>query len=139
LAPAHSAAASPSYRSTRAWHTSCTRAAIAFGKRCSAGGFAKMAISSSGSNAANSAAVGSWPSRCASTYGELKAFSIVTCWSSTIPTSNASGLRSSSLLASASIGSESVMDPSCLPLGVWREPHRAGPDVTADHACEVTR
>jgi hypothetical protein len=100
---------SPSYASTSARHTSCERAAIALGKRCNAGGLAKIAASSSASNPAISAAVGSCPSRWARTYGEENAFSNGTRWSSSIPRSSASGSRASSALAAGSMGRVSVM------------------------------
>ena len=54
-------------------------AAIAFGKRCSAGRSAKTAASSSGLAAASSSAVGSCPSRRTRSRGALKARSNGTC------------------------------------------------------------
>src|SRR5579859_2249371 len=60
------------------------------GKRCSAGRSRNTRSSRSGSMRAIFVASRS-PSRFLSSYGPLKAFSIFTCWSSTIPMSSASG------------------------------------------------
>ena len=93
---------------------SWTRAAIARGYRCMAGRSEKIAASRSGSNSASSAAVGSWPSRRTRSSGPLNAFSSVTCWSSSMAMSRASGLRLSSSLASGSTGIQIVTAPSVL-------------------------
>jgi hypothetical protein len=74
--------------------------------------------------------VGTWPSRWDNTYGELNAFSSLSCWSSVIPISSANGLVESSSLASASIGNDIVMAP-ILP----RRPaqgEKCGPDFFAE-------
>ena len=85
---------------------------MARGNRCSAGRSAKMPASASGSKSASSCAVGSWPSRSASWYGELNAFSNGTCWSSIIASSSANPSRDSNSLACGSIGSDSVISSS---------------------------
>src|SRR5438552_5579429 len=100
-----------------------TRRAMLPGKRCSAGRSRNTLSNASGSMLARLRA-SSPPSRFFSSYGPMKAFSIFTCWSSTIPMSSARGSVSSSWLASSfsvhTIGDISSYEPPCSVAGLAR-------------------
>src|SRR5712691_9118849 len=84
------------------------------GKRCSAGRSRNTLSNLSGSMLAIVRA-SSPPSRFFNSYGPMKAFSIFTCWSSTIPMSSASGSLSSRRLASSlSVQTIGTSSPSLL-------------------------
>src|SRR5664279_4676562 len=85
----HRLTASPPYDSTRTRHTPWTRPAIEPGKRCTAGGLEHSAASYYGSAAERAATSSCPPIRSAITAGPENAFSMGTCWSSTIPISRA--------------------------------------------------
>ena len=95
------------------------------GNRCTAGRSAQIATNASTSSAAIAATSKAPPIRRAITAGPLNAFSIGTCWSSTIPMSSALPLVVSRWSASASPVIHSscgaarpvslAMSPSCPP------------------------
>src|SRR6266568_4306170 len=99
-------------------HIAWTRRAMLPGNLCKAGRCRKTASNRSGSSSAISRA-SRRPRRCCSSYGPPNAFSILTCWSSTIPIRSASGSVSSSLLASGcwvqTIGMTSRVSPPVIP------------------------
>ena len=101
LASVQTRLASLPYRSAIARVSSWTRAAIAPGKRCRAGGVRKTSTSAVGSIAAIRAA-SRWPIRRWSSAGPLNAFWTVTCWSSSKPMSRASGSVTSRRSAASS-------------------------------------
>src|SRR2546428_224560 len=73
-------------------HIAWTRRAMLPGNLCRAGRCRKTASNRSGSSSAISRG-SRRPRRCCSSYGPPNAFSILTCWSRTIPIRSASGSR----------------------------------------------